>query len=340
MHRMVNLLVDSCVWLDIPKDPAQAATLSLVEELVKLKEVSLIVPQTVLAEIARNKPRVIKDCGQSLSSVVKRAKDVIARMKGNQRRQRAMDHLHDLDLKLPFLEEAAEDAFSRIDTLLGQFPHRPATDAILAKAAQRSVNRAAPCHRGQNSINDAIIIETYLAAMEGVKGARFIFVTHNKQDFSLPNGDQRLPHPDLAPLFSKIKSRYFISLVDALRRIRPDVRAELADEFTYTDQFRTPQEISAAMGELIDKIWYNRHKIYEEKILSGKVKLVKTYNNERHDKECVESIWNGALKSAKRVEDTYGPDSLIWNDFEWGMLNGKLSALRWMFGEEWDSLYT
>jgi hypothetical protein len=176
--------------------------------------------------------------------------------------------------------------------------------------------------------------------MEGVKGARFIFVTHNKQDFSLPNGDQRLPHPDLAPLFSKIKSRYFISLVDALRRIRPDVRAELADEFTYTDQFRTPQEISAAMGELIDKIWYNRHKVYEVKILSGKVKLVKAYNNERHDKECVESIWNGALKSAKRVEDTYGPDSLIWNDFEWGMLNGKLSALRWMFGEEWDSLYT
>jgi hypothetical protein len=44
-----------------------------------------------------------------------------------------------------------------------------------------------------------------------------VFVTHNVKEFSATNADQRLPHPDIAQYFSRIKSRYFIKLVDALR---------------------------------------------------------------------------------------------------------------------------
>lgn len=29
-----------------------------------------------------------------------------------------------------------------------------------------------------------------------------------------------------------------------------------------------------------------------------------------------------------------------WNDFDWGMLNGKFSALRWVLGDKWDMLDT
>ncbi len=34
--------------------------------------------------------------------------------------------------------------------------------------------------------------------------------------------------------------------------------------------------------------------------------------------------------------EKFGP----WTDFEWGMINGKLSAIRWMLGDEWDMLDT
>lgn len=90
---------------------------------------------------------------------------------------------------------------------------------------------------------------------------------------------------------------------------------------------RTKQEVEAEIDILSDKIWYNRHQRLKQRVLNGE----ETYSK----------VVGDALNAAKNIELKYGKENL-WNmtDFEWGMLSGKLSALRWLIGEEWDFLDT
>ncbi len=92
-----------------------------------------------------------------------------------------------------------------------------------------------------------------------------------------------------------------------------------------------------------NKIWYDRHKVREHDIKTGKIKIIarKDFSISTSKNIFVKDIWEGAKKSALRIEKKYGKENLgPWTKFEWGMLNGKVSALRWMMGEDWDELYT
>lgn len=107
-----------------------------------------------------------------------------------------------------------------------------------------------------------------------------------------------------------------------------DSRKKLARKYFLLNEFRDVKQMSVAAGELCDKVWYNRHLCRKEKIEAGE--------------ESVDAaVWDGALKSAEKMREKYGEENLgPYDDFEWGMINGKLSALRWVMGEDWDELYT
>jgi hypothetical protein len=93
---------------------------------------------------------------------------------------------------------------------------------------------------------------------------------------------------------------------------------------------RNDKAILAAQEKFYEKVWWNRHQIWLLELSSGKEKL----------REGQIEILATARKAAKRIEKKYGKKNLGWDDFEWGMVNGKLSALRWVMGDEWDFLDT
>lgn len=103
-------------------------------------------------------------------------------------------------------------------------------------------------------------------------------------------------------------------------------------------------ELLDAIDVLMHQVWYNRHQVLLEKIENGVIEVVEkeTLPVKDHERRPIQrDILEGAKKSARRVEKKYGIENLgPWDDFEWGMINGKLSALRWVLGEDWDELYT
>jgi hypothetical protein len=97
----------------------------------------------------------------------------------------------------------------------------------------------------------------------------------------------------------------------------------------FVESMRTTAEILKAEQEFFDKIWYVRKIILQEKIEDG-----------HHDPlpPGLEAQMQAAMR---KVEERYGAENVgPWDDWGWGFIHGKLSALRWVLGEDWDFLDT
>ncbi|MFL6209837.1 MAG: hypothetical protein ACJ74W_13355 [Pyrinomonadaceae bacterium] len=110
----------------------------------------------------------------------------------------------------------------------------------------------------------------------------------------------------------------------------PVISAEERDEILFAVRYanesapRSMEQIQAAEKEMFDKVWYYRN--YVDWVNNGKNFMGTSWIN---------------YEGAKQVREKYGAAALgPWTDFELGMMNGKLSALRWVMGSEWDFLDT
>lgn len=99
---------------------------------------------------------------------------------------------------------------------------------------------------------------------------------------------------------------------------------------------RSINKIKEAENKFHERVWLERHLVSKD--WSNWInEYLESGNQNKID------IAEKALEEEKRITKQYkgDPDFITpCSDYEWGVINGKLSALRWVLGCEWDELDT
>lgn len=341
LHR---LLIDTSVWLDMASSYRAAPLVRALHEMCDDTQLEIIVPDIVREEFDRNKDRVATQSTKALQSHLKSLRYALNGHADQNTAQQAKEALQSLNFSHATQENSIVD---QVQELMdhGENINIETTTVHRAQAASRSLHGEAPCHRDRGSIADAIIFEVYdELRQEPVRDhVAFGFATTNYSDFSDPQGDNRTPHPDLSHAFGE-RSKYILDIGKFVAEIDPDA-LELGDfELGYSPEFRTLTELTEAENLLFRQVWYNRHMNLCYAVENGITKVVPDAEYSRgpyKSDQILDTVWEGALAAGERTRQEVGVENLgPWDDFEWGMLNGKLSALRWVLGDEWDMLDT
>ncbi|WP_420035770.1 PIN domain-containing protein [Streptomyces sp. cg28] len=318
---VLRLLIDTSVWLDIAKRRDGQRIIVPLRVLFFQKKLEIIAPSLILEEFERNRPRA----EESVSTSIRDRFKAIRQDLQEYGESHAGEWIGEMAHLIPHVSARSLQNFSEISTLLQSATRIEPDQSHYEAVVRRGLNKTAPLHLNKNSVADALLIELYVTVASPSEGApdHCVFATSNYQDFSVPNGDRRMPHPDLATHFTgNSHYAYEVSgLVAILTDLLGEEYTELAEEVDFVQEdTRSLIEILEAEEEYFDRIWYTRH-------IS---RMSQNPNSE-----------NPGKKARERLESQYGADNLLpANDWEFGYWNGKLAALRWVLGSEWDFLDT
>jgi hypothetical protein len=331
---VLRLLIDTSAWLDMATRREGQKWIVPLRVLKSQGKLELLVPALIIEEFDRNRLR-------SESAVTTSVLDRLRQLRRELREYAGDKHEHiwltETAQHIPLVNATAPQNFREIDELLRDGTILEPAEPEYARAVQRGLDKRAPFTSDKNSVADALLVEIYASQISGAGSSDvYAFVTSNYRDFSMPSGDRRQPHPDLAGLFDGTRSRYAYQvegLHEVLLEQFGDEYLEEQDEVEVLiseEEPRTLAEIIEAEQEFFDKVWY-----------------VRSIAHDDDERELPGEIRTGMMASRERVEAEYGRDEL-WKPigpgheeaWQYGYISGKLATLRWVLGSEWDFLDT
>ncbi|WP_405660143.1 PIN domain-containing protein [Streptomyces sp. NBC_00079] len=329
---MLRLIIDTSVWLNIAKRRDGQQIIVPLRVLFFQKKLDILTPTVILDEFERNRPR----SEAATSSSVRERFRLLRQDLQDYGDDAAQQWIAEMAHQIPHVSTRSLQNFSEISDLLRSGTALQPDDSEYAAVVKRGLEKKAPLHlENKNSIADALIIEQYASAVRaGSSQDQYVFATSNYTDFSTPKGDRRQPHPDIAEIFDGENSHYVYD-VDGLIKILGETlgsdyldEAEEVEFIQNASETRSLSDILAAEHEFFDKIWYGRSLMSDTE--EGEI-----------DPQLSDTLRQTITSARARVETKYGKDELPpVSDWEWGFMHGKLSALRWVLGEEWDFLDT
>ncbi|HET9966901.1 MAG TPA: PIN domain-containing protein [Streptosporangiaceae bacterium] len=318
---MLRLLIDTSIWLDLATSRDGQKWIVPLRVLAFQKKLELLVPAVVIEEFSCNRPRLEAAVTTSIVDRLRQLRRELRDFAGDRN-----EHvwLEETRQHIPLVNTTAPQNFREIAKLLRRGETLVPTELEYSRVVQRGLDKKAPFSSDKNSVADALLIELYATQTGQADSADvYCFATSNHRDFSVPNGDRRQPHPDLAELFASTQSRYCYGIEGLDEALTEYLGHDFLNEkeevgfIISAGEPRTLDEIVQAEQEYFDRVWYVRRVVHSE---TGDV-------------------------SYPDLEAKYGRDEL-WkpigegHDKAWkyGYISGKLAALRWVLGSEWDFL--
>ena len=328
---MLSLLIDTSIWLDLAKRPDGQQIIVPMRLFVHWNRLELLVPSLIFDEFERNRPRAEAAATSSVRERFRLLKKDVQEYGGDATQQ----WLDEIRHQVPYVAARSLQNFSQIADLLRNGRQLEPEAGEYQAVVERSLEKRAPFHLHKNSVADALLIELYKSTFSRTdrRDHKFGFVTSNYHDFSAPNGDRRQPHPDLVSLFDSERSKYFYDVdglnAALLEHFGEDFTREAEQTEAVQPEARSFKEIVDAEKEYFDKIWYARRAMWDADVSEGEQELHPT-------------VMQRVRATMQSIAERYGGEDNILpaDDWQWGYMHGKLSALRWVLGDEWDFLDT